>query len=182
MALVNFTNFNGKIIPCKSLYIVDKDHNLQEIKYQRIEDWWNQLFIENINIKLGSTPVLTMINDNTSSLPQKYLQILKNDHFAVQPKAVYIVDNNGNIIEFINEIKKPWSDFLLGNNINFTFFEDISNMQENLDLSVSSSLNDSSDSEDFNFIEDISINAVSEINLNLGNGLDDDVGITLTPV
>lgn len=183
MALVNFEGLRGSIIPAKHIYIIDKDHNLQEIKYEKLRDWWNQLFIDNVGLALSSTPVSIDIDDQTTTLFQTYLEFFKNDTFTFQCKAIYFIDNAGNAIEFINEIRKNWVDeYVLDSTATFNFIDDISNNVT--DILVISVTNDNiTDTVSTTFIDDIDITTTSdELDCTLDDVMTDSVSIVLTPI
>lgn len=180
MSYINFTNLKGQIIPAKNLYYIDKDHNLQEIKYEKIRDWWNQVLSEDLTITASET--INIIDDNTTNKLQTYIEWFKNNHFTFQAKAIYFIDAEGNAIEFVNEIKKNWAEeYVIPDEVNYLFIPDISlSNSENLSIT----LNDSAEDEmSYILYPDISTNSIEDLVCTVNNpfgteGLD----ITLIPI
>jgi hypothetical protein len=182
MSYINFINLKGQVIPCKKLYLIDKDNELLDVKYQHKERWWDYLFIENVNTNINEN-ITNTSSDERENIPNIYLQFFKSNRFTFQPKAIYIIDSDGNAIEFTNEIKKSWGDFVIQFNPTFDFYEDISNnVSENLEnIDVDCCVVDIIPT--FNFYEDIPIIVGEDLDSSIENDLAlDSIQVVLTPI
>lgn len=136
MALINFENPNIKVIPAKHLYVVDKDGNKQEIKYIKDRNWWDHIFSENINIT--SAEVINK-SDVKEISPHRFLEFFNSNKMFFQAKAIYFIDSQGNVIEFINPIHKDWvNDYVTEDVFTSDLKLDIPlNISETLDTAMS---------------------------------------------
>ena len=105
--MVNFINLQGSIIKAEHLYIVDKDKQLLEVKYEKIREWWKNVFVESVTVMDQATEQTTE-NDEQIFKPQVYIDVFRGNHTGEQPVAMYFKDIHGNMIEFTNIYKKCW--------------------------------------------------------------------------
>ena len=128
MALVNFTNLNGgEVITAKHLYIVDKDKELLEVKYEKVREWWKNIIVESVTVMdENQQDISTKINDEQVMKPHVFLNFFRDNHTMSQPKAMYFKDTKGNMIEFTNIIHNNWvQDYVLGEKLKIVGANDI---------------------------------------------------------
>lgn len=119
--MVSFTNLQGSIIKAEHLYIVDQNKQLLEVKYEKIREWWKNIFVESVTVMDQTTE-----SDEQIMKPQVYLDVFRGNHTGEQPVAMYFKDIRGNMIEFTNVIKKCWvEDYVLGEKVRVIGANDI---------------------------------------------------------